>query len=147
MPGDPYTVHWREDMPPDIVDTEVLVGFLAHGNTGLVRYPDSGIPVAQVAVWNEDGNEQQNRPPRMFISAAAEQFRQRRLSGEPDDIGEEAKTIVSNTIRDWSQPPNAPATIARKGRNDPLVDTTLMMNSVDYLVVNPPFPVAQPRGV
>ena len=146
MPGDPYTVHWREDMPPDIVDTEVLVGFLAHGNTGLVTYPNTNLPVAQVAVWNEFGRapdpsdeDDTGNPPRPFISFSARLYAQRQLTGTPEDVGREAATIMSNVIRDWTEPPNSERTVRRKGFNDPLIETRLMMNSTDYLVVNPSF--------
>ncbi len=38
------------------------------------------------------------------------------------------------TIEDWSFPPNAPLTIALKGRDDPLVETGSLRDSVAYRV-------------
>lgn len=39
---------------------------------------------------------------------------------------------LKQTIRSWSSPPNAQSTVARKGRNDPLVDTGHMVNSINW---------------
>lgn len=41
---------------------------------------------------------------------------------------------VQKTIRDWTTPPNSAETVARKGFNDPLIDTSLMIRSVTSVV-------------
>lgn len=61
------------------------------------------------------------------------------LRGEPaksamDGVGRRWAEEIKKTIRDMSQPPNAPSTIAKKGRDDPLVDSTDMMNAVTHKV-------------
>lgn len=47
-------------------------------------------------------------------------------------IGEEMKDRLKESIRIWSKPPNAPSTIAKKGFNDPWIDSLTVYESVDY---------------
>lgn len=49
-------------------------------------------------------------------------------------LGKEMSGQLKDSIRDWETPPNAPSTIAKKGRNKPLIDTGHMLNSVSYEV-------------
>lgn len=49
-------------------------------------------------------------------------------------IGAFVKGKLQDSIRDFTEPPNAPSTIRRKGFNNPLIDTGHMMNSVDFEV-------------
>ena len=127
-----YTVHWRDPNPPDIVETEVLVGFL-----GRERYPDGPL-VAQVALTQERGTD--TIPARPFMSASADLYAQGQVSGTPDEVGEEAVRIMQDVIEVWTSPPNAPLTIQRKGFDNPLIHTRRMKNAVSYVVVNPPYP-------
>lgn len=46
-----------------------------------------------------------------------------------DVMGQAGASIISETIRDWTTPPNSPMTIALKGSNNPLVDTGDMKNA------------------
>lgn len=50
-------------------------------------------------------------------------------------MGERIKGQLQQTIIEFKSPPNAPSTIARKGFNDPLIDTGHMLNSVDYEII------------
>lgn len=119
----------------------VKVGFL-EGAT----YPDTGIPVAQVAFWNEYGTSRAPARPffrRMIannsagwgarIAGAAKYF-------EYDGakvLGLMGLTIaeeLQQSITDWKDPPNAPYTIAKKGFDKPLTDTGHMKSSVDFEV-------------
>jgi hypothetical protein len=50
-------------------------------------------------------------------------------------LGLEHVADIKRTIADGIPPPNAPATIARKGSSTPLVDTGQLLNSVTYAVV------------
>lgn len=116
------------------------VGFL-EGAT----YPD-GTSVPMVAAANEFGDPAMNRPPRPFF---------RRMIAEkspdwPSDIGrialavnydattlfslmgERIKDQLQGSIREFSDPALAPSTIARKGFSKPLIETSHMLNSVDY---------------
>jgi len=50
-------------------------------------------------------------------------------------VGKSYENMVKGTIQDFSYPPNAEATIAIKGRNDPLVHHYKMISSVKFKVV------------
>ena len=120
----------------------VNVGFL-EGAT----YPD-GTSVPMVAAINEYGAPAKNIPPRPFFRQmiAAE-------SGHwPSDtgavlkaadynaaaalgmLGEAVKGELQRAIRNFSGAPLAPSTIAAKGFDKQLIDTSVMINSVDYEV-------------
>lgn len=116
------------------------VGFL-EGAT----YPD-GQSVPMVAAANEYGDPAMNRPPRPFFrNMIAEK------SPEwPHDIakiaeatgydaetmlglmGENIKSQLQGSIRDLMEPALSPVTIAKKGFSKPLIETSHMLNSVDY---------------
>ncbi|MEE9659117.1 hypothetical protein [Enterobacter cloacae complex sp. CARB60] len=116
------------------------VGFL-EGAT----YPD-GQSVPMVAAANEYGDPAMNRPPRPFFrNMIAEK------SPEwPQDIakiaeatgydaeamlglmGEHIKVQLQGSIRDLMEPALSPVTIAKKGFSKPLIETSHMLNSVDY---------------
>lgn len=49
-------------------------------------------------------------------------------------VGNEAEGAIKQYITDLKDPPNSPATIAKKGSSDPLVDTGHMRNSVTSTV-------------
>lgn len=116
------------------------VGFL-EGAT----YPD-GESVPMVAAANEFGDPAMNRPPRPF-------FRNMIADKSPqwgDDIGkiavatnyntstllplmgERIKDQLQGSIRDFYDPPLSPYTIKKKGNDKPLIETSHMLNSVDY---------------
>ena len=54
-----------------------------------------------------------------------------------DMIGAKAAAIMKRTIRDFDDPPNAPATIKKKKSSNPLVDTGLLMQSVTWELRKP----------
>ncbi len=116
------------------------VGFL-EGAT----YPD-GESVPMVAAANEFGDPAMNRPPRPF-------FRNMIAEKSPqwgDDIGkiavasnydtstllplmgERIKDQLQGSIREFYDPPLSAYTIKKKGFDKPLIDTSHMLNSVDY---------------
>lgn len=121
--------------------TRVLgVGFL-EGAT----YPD-GTSVAMVAAVQNFGSARV--PPRPFFSnmvrekspAWGEKLA-RILEQNGNDanaamhlMGEGIKGQLQQSIRDTNSPPLAESTIARKGFAKPLIDTSNMINSVDYEV-------------
>lgn len=116
------------------------VGFL-EGAT----YPD-GESVAMVAATNEFGNPANNQPPRPFFrNMIAEK------SPEwPEDIGkiaeatgydassmlglmgERIKDQLQGSIRDLMEPALSLVTVKKKGFSKPLIETSHMLNSVDY---------------
>lgn len=121
---------------------EVKVGFMA-GAT----YPD-GTPVAAVAFWNEYGVPSHSQPPRAFFRtmiakespnwpnvmaklAKATGYNGPRVLGL---MGENIKGALQQSINDFDSPPLAPSTIKGKGFAKPLIDTSHMINSVDYEV-------------
>jgi hypothetical protein len=121
------------------IASTLRVGFL-EGAT----YPD-GTSVALVAAVNEFGAPSRNQPPRPFFRnmIAAK-------SGEwPEAIanllvannynarktleiaGEAIKGQLKDSILNGQYAPLTPATIARKGFDTPLIDTSTMINSID----------------
>ena len=118
------------------------VGFLEG-----TSYPD-GKPVAMIAAIQEFGAPARNIPPRPF-------FRQTIASNSdnwPDFVegllfstnydptktllktGEEIKGELQDSIIGFSDPPNAPSTIAKKGFDDPLISSGFMLQSINYKV-------------
>lgn len=120
----------------------VKVGFM-DGAT----YPD-GTPVAAVAFWNEFGRPSTGQPPRPFfrrmIAKEAPEWPQKmaRLAvatgfNGPQVLGlmgEDISGALKQSINDFQSPGLAPSTIAAKGFSKPLIDTSVMVNSVGYEV-------------
>lgn len=119
---------------------EVDVGFMADAT-----YPD-GTSVAEVAFYNEFGTIK--IPPRSFfrgmiaknspgwalrISKAAKYYD---YDGQKvlELMGQTIQEELQESIVDFSDPPNAPATIEKKGFNKPLIDTGHMKDSVTFKV-------------
>ncbi len=111
-------------------------------------YPD-GTSQAEVAFWNEFGTE--NIPERSFIRSTADEKRgnyTRTMKGEAlkimagkstvkvslEKVGLLAQGHVRKKIKNLKSPPNAPATIKAKGSSNPLIDTGLMLQSINYEV-------------
>lgn len=112
---------------------------------------NDNLPVAQVAKWNEEGSE--SNPTRPFIRVGFMapikkgmydgyfiESIQRIAEGkstftqEYRKLGPIAKQDLQEVIEGWTTPPNSPVTIALKGRDDPLVDTGKMHDSVGWQV-------------
>lgn len=129
----------------------IAVGFPA-GKVGSIQYPD-GTPLIDVAVYNNYGTFNKDGtvhiPPRPFLDVgglkAVEKTKALRidlmrrvnegqipLEEAADIIGAKAASVVRLTIRNFSDPPNAESTIARKKSDNPLVDTGLLMKSVTW---------------
>ena len=118
----------------------VKVGFL-EGAT----YPD-GTPVAQVAAWNEYGT---TRSPmrdffRSMIRAKGPKWGEelaRVLKTTGGDVpkalalmGERISDQLTQSIVEFSDPPNAKLTVDKKGFNQPLLNTGTMQRSAGYEV-------------
>jgi len=121
------------------MNSSVRVGILEDA-----RYPD-GTPVAMVAFWNEYGTA--TTPSRPFFRAVVNEQRKNwvlsvknlmKLHEDPKKVmglmGEHMKGQIVQSIVDWSDPPNAAYTVAKKGFNKPLIDTGQMSRSVNYEV-------------
>lgn len=90
-------------------------------------------------------------PPRPFIRTAMTENKQKyedmfksglgKIIGEGmtakellDVIGHTAVADIRKQMVKWSDPPNAPATIERKGTNNPLVDKGILGRNVEYRI-------------
>ena len=122
--------------------TGISVGFFRSA-----RYPD-GTQVAAVAAWNEFGTSR-GIPERPFFRQAlkkverdVKELLRERMDPQrmvvTDRVADEAGALVAGAIqkriRDLRDPPNAPATILRKGSSNPLIDTSTMMTAVTWKV-------------
>lgn len=120
----------------------VDVGFL-----GDATYPD-GTSVALVATVQEFGSASRGIPPRPFfrhmVAAKKGEWpdaaRHLLVDNNYDatrtlqQLGQGIKGQLQQSIVDTNSPPLAPATIAAKGFDKPLISTGQMINSVDYRV-------------
>lgn len=99
---------------------------------------------AQVATFNEYGGG--HTPPRPFIRYCAQKHARKWIRyfdknwlQFPDirttfwKLGEKIRGDLSETVKAWSTPPNAPSTVMAKGFNNPLVDSGNM--SGDFIEV------------
>lgn len=121
---------------------QLKVGFLK-GAT----YPD-GTRVPMVAADNEFGNPANNQPPRPFFrnaisesSSSWSESVQKLMASSDGDVdqvlllaGELIADGVRESIRKLDSPALSPYTIKRKGFSKPLIETSHMLNSVDYEV-------------
>lgn len=128
-------------------DLELKTGFLEDAVYG----PENdNLPVAVVAQWNEDGV---NGPSRPFLTVGfGGQLRKgmyksyfvegivkiieggSTYKAEYSKLGEVFVEDIKDIIEKWDTPPNSPKTIDEKGRDDPLVWTGFMHDSVDYKI-------------
>ena len=120
---------------------DVLIGF---------RAQSAGADIVQRAIYNEFGI---GVPERSFLRTTVERHRNAYLDalqaaltqlvdGDRNGsilalrrLGLRAVGDVQQQILDTETPPNSPATIARKGSSQPLIDTGQMRQSVDSVVV------------
>jgi hypothetical protein len=125
--------------------TEILTGFFEEDRYG----PENDSqPVANVAWINERGAGMQvpSRPfmettfskrglVESYVKLMAEVASQALTLGRGENrilgqLGDLVKASMQKTIQDWTTPPNSESWAAKKGRNDPLVFTGHMLNSV-----------------
>lgn len=104
------------------------------------KYED-GTPVAAVAFWNEYGTV--SIPPRPFfrntIAAHRREWPQQaaailRQNGDVRQtlalMGEGIKGQIAESIQNLHEPPNAPATVRKKGFDKPLIDSGTLWRSI-----------------
>ena len=134
------------DMFADAKHAEIEVGIFAESG----KHPKSRkLLIAEVAHIQEYGAPERNIPERRFLRDTYDRLgarfadqagrvmqrvidRQLSLSQGLQTIGAIQASAVKETINDWTTPPNAPRTIAKKGKDDPLVDSRVMRNSVKF---------------
>jgi len=131
-------------------EQEVQVGIVEPTYYG----PDNdNLSVAQVWQWQEEGLPSQNIPTRPAIRVGfmapikkgsydkmfAESM-QRIAEGkstfkqEYTKIGMKARADLKQSVADWDTPRNAPLTIELKGFDNPLIDSGLLYESIDFKV-------------
>lgn len=108
-----------------------------------------GVTIAQYAMYNEYGTSR--IPERSFmrstfdeklgeIKATMDRQYNQVITGNStvfralSRLGMEHETDIKQKIRDLKTPPNAKSTIAKKGSDNPLIDTGTMLNTVRYVV-------------
>lgn len=133
------------------MELDVFVGFPADKEETEKPYTETGVRVLDVAIWNEYGTP--TVPARPFLRTAIEENRDEinkrydaivtRCLTEPKKVnvkkelsrlGLFAVAKVREKIVSLDDPPNAQATIDKKGSSNPLVDTGQMAQSVTFLV-------------
>lgn len=102
--------------------------------------------IADVALYNEFGTE--TIPARPFLRVAqynaykrANNLVKNRLAegATIDDLCKELSVLLANQIKreinrgQWT--PNAPSTVRQKGSSKPLIDTAMMRNSIQTMVI------------
>lgn len=109
-------------------------------------YPD-GTPVAQIGFWQEFGTTKM--PARSFIRSTVTD----KSPGWPKSMariakqsnynsretmalmGEGIKGQIQRTINTLQEPPLAQSTVDAKGFSKPLIDTAVLLRSIDYEVI------------
>lgn len=120
-----------------------------------VRYgpENENLYVAQVWDWQESGLPAQNIPPRPAIRVGFMapikkgsydnyfiESIQRVAEGkstfkqEYTKLGTMAKVDLKKAVANWDTPRNAPLTVALKGFDNPLIDTGLLYDSIDFKI-------------
>ncbi len=123
---------------------EVCVGFQA----GESIYEDTGADVAEIAAYNELGSS--DTPARPFmrqsfenhqseLQKACDEVNKTLASGGTaekalDILGVFCKGLIQQEIVDGDFAPNAESTIAKKGSEQPLIDSSHMRESVNFVV-------------
>lgn len=142
LSGAPALMKKLEEIAKKMGAGSVSVGFM-EGAT----YPD-GTSVAAVAYWNEFGVPSHGQPPRPFFRQMIEKEspswpkKMAKLAKDTDYngprvlalMGEDIKGGLQESINNLTDPPLAESTIKAKGFSKPLIDSSHMLNSVDYEV-------------
>ncbi|HCL4433147.1 TPA: hypothetical protein N2F56_000919 [Salmonella enterica] len=130
-----------DEVEKQFSNIQLKVGFLEGATYNGV------ISVPMVAATNEFGNPAHNQPPRPFfrnaIAEHEEEWKEQAAllierGDEVEEVFSMLGTIIAadiqQSIRTLDSPPLSPVTIARKGFDNPLIDTKNMLDSVSYEV-------------
>lgn len=112
------------------------------------RHRQKTISVAEEALFNCKGVPEKNIPPRDYQAKTIEKNKETwnkqnkvllkkglKTVEVVEALGIAAKDATKATISNFGNPPNAPATIKRKGRNSPLVDFGDLEKAITFQVV------------
>ena len=117
--------------------------------SALANTNEQGVPVTNVAAWNEFGTA--TIPERPFFRQANESVKPKlkrllKLRTDPKrmimdersagEFGLVCQAEVQKSIVRLREPPNAPSTRRIKGSSNPLIDTGFMRQSVTFRVIN-----------
>lgn len=124
-----------------LTSVAVTVGLRGRDGSDLVRY----------AAANEFGTRDGHVPERSFLRSTVDENRDRyaslltvaaraaldgtRVETAFGRVGLVVTGDVQEQIRDLRMPPNAPSTIAKKGSDNPLIDSGRMRQSIDFEVI------------
>lgn len=112
-------------------------------------HEDAGSDLAVIAAANEYGTENGHVPERSFLRATVDANQaaygdeltaaveahidgERPLTDGLDRLGARVAGDVQQFMTDLQEPPNAPATIARKGSSNPLIDTGQLRGAIRH---------------
>jgi hypothetical protein len=132
----------------DLARSSQTASILKVGFISSATYPD-GTSVPMVAAINEFGAPSRGQPPRPFfrrmISAKSQEWPgaiANLLKANNYDVkttlnqaGEAIAGQLRQSIADLVEPPLAPSTIARKGSAKPLIETGVLLASIDHEVI------------
>lgn len=124
----------------------VAVGFFGGNDPG---GGGEGLSIAEYMFVNEVGTDDGNIPPRPVMADTADAEKQAMdqmfakslikvakgkstIKRELTKIGVVYSGKLKVAITDFDEPPNAPATIAQKGADNPLIDTGTARNAVTW---------------
>lgn len=131
----------------------VRVGVLEEATKATREEEGSPLTLLEVAAVHEFGAPAAGIPQRSFIRAGVDaqlaeiQRVQRALAGQTirgattldvalDRLGAKVAALLQNRIAAGIDPPNSPATIARKGSSKPLVDTGQLKAAITWRVIS-----------
>ena len=126
---------------------EVDVGYLQAAGD----HPDADMPQAQLAAIHEFGAPSANIPERPTLRPVFDEYRRevprrmrelmgdvfrgrKSVDGALNVFGAERAGAVKVFLTELDSPPNAPATIAAKGTDNPLIDKGPMRDSINHEV-------------
>lgn len=142
---------WLEDLQKKYKSNKQLAIGYPIGTTGTsTKYPD-GTPVLLVAAANNFGAPSRGVPARDFMDQGAVRALEKTgpitaalipkvnaggmtLEQLLDTLGPVAVAEFQQTIVDFDDPANSDATIKAKGSSNPLVDTSLMNQTLTHIV-------------
>lgn len=117
------------------------------GITTPVTYPN-GTKIAYIASIQAHGTEDGRIPPRDFKAACSDDlkekqknfviqyvrnfFRGKDTDGLVEELGITSANLLRTSVIEFKEPPNAPSTIKRKGFDDPLIETGLLRDTIDW---------------
>ncbi len=119
------------------------------GGVEVLAGPDTP-ELGQIAAFNDLGTDTIPERPFMRQTMDVHQVEYADMMGEAGGLvldgvgvrvaysvpGQKMVDDIQHAIVTWDSPPNAPSTVAKKGFDDPLVDTLALHDSIDFEVLS-----------